>query len=89
VLRISCGTEGDRPAVLRVEGEIAGEWVRLLEQECRRRLDTRQAVELDLGEVGFVDRVGVAMLRGLMARGVRVTRASALVSVLLEPGTGA
>jgi hypothetical protein len=69
---------------LKVEGALAGDWVPLLEAECLRHLDARTSVELDFEGVSFVDRDGVAMTRGLLARGVRVVGASALVNALLE-----
>jgi ABC-type transporter Mla MlaB component len=83
VLRISTDAETGAPVRLRVEGDIAGDWVPLLEAECRRHLEAQRPVELDLAGVGFVDRQGVAMVQGLFARGVRVARASALVNTLL------
>jgi ABC-type transporter Mla MlaB component len=83
VLRISADAEAGAPVRLRFEGEIAADWVPLLEAECRRHLDALRQVELDLAGVGFVDRQGVAMVQGLLARGVRVARASALVNALI------
>lgn len=83
MLRISSAAESGALVRLKVEGDIAGDWVPLLEAECRRHLDARRPVELDLAHVGFVDREGVAMVQGLRARGVRVARASALVNALL------
>ncbi|HEX6616713.1 MAG TPA: STAS domain-containing protein [Gemmatimonadales bacterium] len=83
MLRISTDAEAGAPVRLKVEGEIAGDWVPLLEAECRRHLDARRPVELDLAGVGFVDRKGVAMLQGLLETGVRVARASPLVNALI------
>ncbi|HET6577713.1 MAG TPA: hypothetical protein VFG66_05285 [Gemmatimonadales bacterium] len=83
MLRISTAAEAGALVRLKVEGDIAGDWVPLLEAECRRHLDARRPVELDLAGVGFVDREGVAMVQGLFARGLRVARASALVNALL------
>jgi len=83
VLRISSTTETGSPVTLIVEGDLAGDWVPLLEAECVRRLDARKSVELDFAGVGFIDRAGVAMVHGLFARGVRVVGATALVNALL------
>jgi hypothetical protein len=88
VLRISTATEAGALVRLKAEGDIAGEWVPLLEAECLRHLDARRPVELDLAGVGFVDREGVAMVQGLFARGVRVACASALVNALLGRSGG-
>ena len=41
-------------------------------------------VELDVTDIGFVDREGAAMVRGLVDKGVRLVGASALVEALLR-----
>jgi anti-anti-sigma regulatory factor len=84
LLRISSANEARSPVVLTVEGDLVGDWVPLLQTECLRRLDARKPVELNFAGVGFIDRVGVAMVHGLFARGVRVVGASALVKALLD-----
>jgi anti-anti-sigma regulatory factor len=84
VLRISSATEAGSLVTLKAEGSISGNWVPLLEAECLCHLEARKSVELDLAGVSFVDRDGVAMMRALVARGVQVVGASALVTALLE-----
>jgi hypothetical protein len=44
---------------------------------------------VDLGDVSFVDRSGVELLRSLGARGARLTRCSSFVSELLKACPGA
>jgi hypothetical protein len=83
VLRISRVTEAGSQVALKVEGDLMGVWVPLLAAECLCHLEARKQVEVDFAGVGFIDREGVAMVHGLFARGVRVVRASALVSTLL------
>jgi hypothetical protein len=83
VLRISQAAAAGCPVTLKVEGAIVGHWVPLLEAECLRHLQARKRVELDLAGVGFVDRDGVAMVRSLVAEGIHVVGASALVRALL------
>ncbi|HUR96417.1 MAG TPA: hypothetical protein VMY76_17695 [Gemmatimonadales bacterium] len=83
VLRISTRIAEGTPVRLKLEGNLTGEWVVLLQHECRRYLDARETLELDLVGVGFIDRPGVAMVRGLLARNVRLVGASALVDALL------
>lgn len=83
VLRISSGFNGDAVVTLKVEGALVADWVPLLERECLGYLDSRKLVELDFAGVSFVDRSGAAMVRGLVARGAQVVRASALVTALL------
>lgn len=86
MLRISCAAEAGSLVTLKVEGALVGDWVPLLEAECLCHLDARKLVELDFAGVSFVDRDGVAMMRSLVARAVRVVGASALVKALLEQG---
>jgi hypothetical protein len=83
VLRISSPNEAGSLVTLKVEGALVGDWVPLLEAECLRHLDARKFVELDFVGVRFVDRNGVAMTQGLLARGARVVGASAMVNALL------
>ena len=83
VLRISSTTESPSAVKLKVEGDLVGDWVPLLEAECLRRVDAGKRVELDFVAVGFIDRAGIAMVHGLSARGVRVVGANALVLALL------
>jgi hypothetical protein len=83
VLKISSATEADSLVTLKVEGALVGDWVPLLEAECLCHLDARKLVELDFAGVSFVDRDGVAMVRGLVATGVQVLGATALVNALL------
>ena len=83
MLRISSAAEAGSRVTLKVEGALVGDWVPLLEAECLCHLDARKLVELDLAGVGFVDREGAAMVRSLVARGVNLIGASALVNALL------
>ena len=84
VLRISSRQTEGTPVRLTLEGNITGEWVVLLQDECRRHLAARESLELDLVGVGFIDRAGVALVRGLLARNVRLIGATALVDTLLD-----
>jgi len=85
MLRISSTAEAGSRVTVKAEGSLLGDWVPPLHAECVRHLDAARLVELDLADVRFVDRDGAAMVRGLMARGVNVTGASALVNALLGP----
>ena len=84
MLRISCGDETGLVVRLKVEGTIGGDWVPLLEAECLCHLDSRRTVELDVTDIGFVDREGAAMVRSLVEKGVRLVGTRALVEALLR-----
>ena len=86
VLRIASQSGEATPVQLKLEADITGEWVALLQEECRRHLAPRDTLELDLVGVAFVDRAGVAMVRG--ASGVRLVGTSPLVDARLGPEGG-
>jgi positive regulator of sigma E activity len=83
VLRISSVSHGGSRVTLKVEGTLVGEWVALLEAECLSRLDEGEVVELDFADVSLVNRSGIVMVRALIAKGVGVIGANALVNALL------
>jgi ABC-type transporter Mla MlaB component len=78
----------DRPAevTLRLAGELMGLEVAELDRVANELLAQRRTVRLDLGDVTYVDREGVALLRGLRADGAVWENASIFVLCLLEGG---
>ena len=84
MLRISSEDETGLVVRLKAEGTIKGDWVPLLEAECLCHLDSGRTVELDVTGIGFVDREGAAMVRGLVEKGVRLVGTRALVEALLR-----
>jgi anti-anti-sigma regulatory factor len=71
------------PTVLRLAGRVTGVWVDELRHECHEVLRSQERsaelVVLDLRDVSFVDEAGVALLRELVARRVRLINASPFV----------
>jgi hypothetical protein len=84
VLRISSEDETGPVVRLKAEGTIVGDWVPLLEAECLCHLGSHRMVELDVTDIGFVDREGAAMVRSLVDKGVRLVGTRALVEALLR-----
>lgn len=80
-------SRSDEP-VVRLEGELVGPWVDELRTLCERHLDASAALTLDLAEVRFIDRRGVALLRRLQARGVRLTRYTGFAAEQLKAHDG-
>ena len=68
---------------LKVEGRVASDWVRILEDECLRHAGDGRDVRLDFTEVSMVDCDGIAMLRRLTRARVEILKASELVRALL------
>ena len=78
--RISLGTS---EVVLKVQGQIVGEWVALLESECRELLAKERQVTLDLCEVSYLDRQAIRLLRGLTLGSLGLVNCPPLVEELL------
>jgi anti-anti-sigma regulatory factor len=73
----------DGAGVLSVAGDLVGEWVALLEQECAGRLATHPQLGLDLSELRRVDEAGVEALRRLRKQGARIGRCPRVISELI------
>ena len=65
MLRLTRTSLGTSEVVLKAQGQIVGEWVALLESECRELLATERQVTLDLSEVSYLDHQAVRLLREL------------------------
>ena len=78
--RISLGTS---EVVLKVQGQIVGEWVALLESECRELLATERQITLDLSEVSYLDRQAVRLLREFRLGSLGLVNCPPLVEELL------
>jgi hypothetical protein len=64
--------------ILRLEGKLIGPWVNELKSYCEIvRREGRQLL-LQMTEVSFADRAGIALLRGLEASGGRTGRLPAV-----------
>jgi anti-anti-sigma regulatory factor len=71
---------------LKLEGRLAGAWVRELEQCWRTASSTtsgRRTV-VDLADVDFVDRAGEAVLTEMHASGVELVGETPLICSMLE-----
>jgi anti-anti-sigma factor len=69
MLKIS-RTETNEPAtVLKLEGQVRGQWVEELRRACDQEL-SRGALMLDLADVSFIDAAGLALFRDLASRDV-------------------
>lgn len=76
--------ETDRSVTLRFEGKLLSPWVREARAQYERTARHGRAVNLDLGQLTFVDNVGTAFLRELLARGVKISSCTNYVAELLE-----
>jgi hypothetical protein len=58
-----------------LHGQIAGRWVELLRGTCEAQLKKGTRVILEMRDVSFVDRDGIALLRALLDRRVEILNA--------------
>jgi anti-anti-sigma regulatory factor len=79
MLRIERVDEGAGTATVRATGRLAGPWVAELEKALSDH-DPADPVVIDLTEVSFVDRAGIAFLRMLKRRSLVNLRCSAFVA---------
>ena len=84
MLRITEIAESAEYAVLRLEGRMIGTWVRELERSCERHLLDGRRLTLDVADVSFVDRAGLALLRSLMEGPVSLANVPLLLNEQLK-----
>jgi anti-anti-sigma regulatory factor len=70
--------------VLRLEGRIVGPWVDELRRSSAVHAGRPGELVLDLARVSFLDASGVALIRDLAGRGVRVVNSSPFVAEQLR-----
>ena len=84
MLRISLVEALDQAVTLRLEGQVRGPWVDELRRSCEELLAKGSALHLDLTDVSFVDRDGVALCRRLRDRNVGILHCSPFVAEQLK-----
>jgi ABC-type transporter Mla MlaB component len=86
MLRISLVENGNGPDCLRLEGRAVGAWVAEIQAQCETRLKREALFCLDLSEVTYVDREGVALFLNLKSRGVALHGCSPFLEEELKMG---
>jgi ABC-type transporter Mla MlaB component len=84
MLRISEAATGDESVVLKLEGRIVGPWIDELDNACARLLERGKSLKLDMAEVSYVDRNGIALLLLLKQRAVLLEGCSPFVNQELK-----
>ena len=84
MLRISVVSQGVGDMTLRVEGRVMGPWVAELREACGKVLGEKRGLTLDLSEVMFASREGVALLLELKAQGVVLSGCPPFLSLELK-----
>jgi hypothetical protein len=85
VLRISHERLTPKEARLVVEGQLLGPWVTELAKTCEPFVGNGRRLTLDVTQVLFADREGVALLQTLARRGAQLECSSFLAELLRNP----
>ena len=84
MLRISTDTSMDGSTLLRMEGRVIGPWVAEMRRSCEQVLASGCRLMLDLSEVSFVDRDGIALFQHLRGRQVHFINCSPFLTEQLK-----
>ena len=84
MLRISVVGKGVGDVTFRLEGRVLGPWVAELREACGKVLGEKRGLTLDLSEVMFASREGVALLLELKAQGVLLSGCPPFLSLELK-----
>ena len=83
MLRITTIDEVGQIVRLKVEGRLVGAWVTELNHACAVVLARQKSIDLDLSDVNFIDRQGIALLKRLAGERVHIIKTRRLVHALL------
>ena len=75
MLKITADKVTGEPIMLRLDGQVTGQWVKLLRRTCEVHLMEGGRLAVDLKNVSFADRDGVVLLRNLKDREVEIRNA--------------
>jgi anti-anti-sigma regulatory factor len=67
-------------AILRLEGKLIGPWVNELKDYCEIVRREGRQLSLEMAEVSFADRAGIALLRDLEGSGVELAGCPPFIS---------
>jgi anti-anti-sigma regulatory factor len=84
MLRIATSEPSTQPVTLTLEGRVIGPWVEELRRASERVLGEGRRLVLDLAQVSFVDRDGIALFGLLRDRGVALRHCSPFVTEQLR-----
>lgn len=85
MLRIGTPMHQDGHTTLRLDGDISGTWVGILDSECEKVIAAgHTAIRLDLRHVNYVDPEGRALLRRLVLGGTVLLNCSPVIEAQLR-----
>ncbi len=87
MLRISVIEAADGPVTLHLDGQVSGRWAKLLQRTFEAQLKKSARVTLDLRNVSFVGRDGIALLQRLADRRVEIVNALPFIAEQIRKAT--
>ncbi len=84
MLRITEENLNGKTARMRLEGRVTGPYVMEVRRSCERILDTGRSLTLDLADVSFADRDGIALFQKLTSRQVSLVNCSPFLTEQLK-----
>jgi len=87
VLKISIAEAAGQLFTLELDGQVSGAWVELLQKTCETQLKNGARVTVDLKNVSFVDREGIALLKSLADRQVEILNALPFIAEQIRTAT--
>ena len=84
MLRISMSEPQGESIQLRLDGRISGRWVKLLRRTCAVQQRRGLRTLLDLRNVSYADRDGIALLQALTEQGVEILHAPPFIAELIR-----
>lgn len=80
MLRITRIEPSARDVILRLEGKLIGPWANELKSHCEIVREEGRHFLLEMTEVSFADRAGIALLRLLKESGIELAGCPPLIS---------
>lgn len=84
MLRISETKNSNGELYLKLEGKIIGPWVLVLEKQCAKYIDiTDSKLMLDLADVSYISKEGIALLNRIKSR-IKIVNSQPYVGLCLK-----
>ncbi len=87
MLRISVIKSSGETVTLHLDGQVTGRWAKLLKRMCEVQLKKDVRITIELRNVSFADRDGIALLRNLTDRQVKILNALPFIAEQISKAT--
>jgi len=87
MLRISVIESSGETVTLHLDGQVTGRWAKLLKRMCEVQLKKDVRITIELRNVSFADRDGIALLRNLTERQVKILNALPFIAEQISKAT--